>query len=227
MKGVVAGVRIHQMFSFVRLSSTFWFYIQNHLTLHVSIWPSSNVFWYMTSVFQGEELKNWVKGDICFLKNVVIFSTLAFCERRWVLASNREQFCLGSWALSCITTAVWTHAHAHVCYAQLTTHLLPRFTAEVTIKPSGSCVVKGRLSDWLLLPSSLYVSRPVAGQLPRLRQSRTAAVIRRNVPWAPWARRPTTQVAPTTAPFLAAPPPRPLQPPPPVHHPHGSVSRQT
>lgn len=83
------------------------------------------------------------------------------------------------------------------------------------------------LTPSLSLP--LYVSRPVAGRLPRVRQSRAAAaaVTRRNVPWAPWARRPTTRAAPTTAPSPAArPPPSPRAPPPPPP-PHGSVSIHT
>lgn len=82
------------------------------------------------------------------------------------------------------------------------------------------------LTDSLSLSLSLYVSRPVAGRPRRLHQSREAAVTRKSVPWAPWVRHQTTQVAPTTALSPAAPaPPSPLAPPPPPPlHPHGSVS---
>lgn len=86
---------------------------------------------------------------------------------------------------------------------------------------------KDQLSDWLPPFLCLYVSRPVAGQLPRLRQTRAAVVTRRNVPWAPWARRLTTQAALTTAPFPAALLPLSPQPPLPPPHWHGSAFIQT
>lgn len=76
---------------------------------------------------------------------------------------------------------------------------------------------------------NVRLSPPATGLLPRLPQRRTAAATKKNVPWAPWVRHQTTQVAPTTAPSPAARPPTSQREPPPplLCHQHGSVSTHT